>query len=104
MNYYNKDCREEKCENNCKPVDIMSYLHDNMPDELPETIMSYSVFENVSTKYYNKQGKEVFHNRTARADKRSFWLIVLQNYKSLLYPVYFISFHFVVIQSIGKSF
>ena len=45
MNYYHKNCREEKCENNCKPVDIMSYLHDNMPDELPETMMSYSVLK-----------------------------------------------------------
>ena len=86
VNYYNMDSTEEKCENNCKPVDIMSYLHDNMPDELPETMTSCYVFGNVSTKYYNKQGKEVFHNRTAKVDKRSLWLIVLQSYKSLLYP------------------
>ena len=68
--YYNKDCIEEKCKNNCKPVDIVSYLHDDMPNELPKTMMSYYFFDNVSTKYYNKQGKEVFYNRTARVDKR----------------------------------
>ena len=70
VNYYNKDCIEEKCKNNCKPADITSYLHDNMTDELPKTIMPYYVYENVSTKYYNKQGKEVFYDRTARLDER----------------------------------
>lgn len=57
VNYYNKNCIEEKCKNNCKPVDIISYLHDNMPDKLPKTMVSYYAFQNVSTKYYNKQHK-----------------------------------------------
>ena len=44
------------------------YEHDNMPEELPKTMMSYYVFENVLTKYYNKQ--DVFYSRPARVDKR----------------------------------
>ena len=56
VNYYKKDCIGEKCNNNCKYLVIMSYIHDDTPDELPKTMMSYYGFESVSKKYYSKQG------------------------------------------------
>ena len=84
ISYYDKDCIEGKYANNCKPIDIMSYLHDK---SLAENIMaSYYVFENVFTKYFNKHRKEVEYKRTTMVDKREPLLDCISKLQELTVP------------------
>ena len=84
INYYDKDCIEGKCANNCKPIDIMCYLHDKLLAE--NTMVSDYVFENVFTKYFNKHGKEVEYKRTVRVDEREPLLDCISKLQELTVP------------------
>ena len=90
INYYDKDCIEGKCANNCKPIDIMSYLHDKLLTA--NTMVSYYVFENVFMKYFNKHRKEVEHKRTARVDKREPLLDCISKLQELTVPYLLLQF------------
>ena len=62
----------------------MSYLRDKLLAE--NTMVSYYIYENVFTKYFNKHGKEVEYKRTVRVDKREPLLDGISKLQKLTVP------------------
>ena len=57
--------------------------------------VNYTIFETVSTLYYNKQGEQVSYNRTARVDKKAslheIYMLLMENAIQYLLHRYFVS-------------
>ena len=62
----------------------MSYLRDKLLAE--NTMVSYYIYENVFTKYFNKHRKEVEYKRTVRVDKREPLLDGISKLQKLTVP------------------
>ena len=56
------------CENERNIIDIAKDLKVN--DESHKKLMSYYIFETVTTYYFSKKGEKVSYNRTGQVDKR----------------------------------
>ena len=81
-NFFHRDCILGKCQNKCEILSISNDLKDQRLDE-DKKVVSFYVFETVKTKYFNKLGKEVSYDRTARVDKKD----LIQNIISQLQSV-----------------
>ena len=76
------DCILGKCQNKGEILSISDDFKDQRLDE-DKKVVSFYVFETVKTKYFNKLGKEVSYDRTARVDKKD----LIQNIISQLQSV-----------------
>ena len=65
--FFHRDCILEKCQNKCEILSISDDLKDQHLDE-DKKVVSFYVIETVKTKFFNKLGKEVSYDRTARVD------------------------------------
>ena len=78
-------------------MNIGEDLKDQLSDfELNMKKANYYVFETVTTKYFNKNGKQVSYTRTARVDKNESLHSIIDQYDSSL-PKNFLLHHFSVV-------
>ena len=65
-NYYYRDCILGTCKNKCRVTNI---ANDLCGENDLNISVSYYIFSNVATSYFNTAGKKVVYNRTTRVDK-----------------------------------
>ena len=82
--YFHRDCILGKCDNSCQIVNIAADLKNHLSHfELNVKKVNYYVFETVTTKYFNKSGKQVSYTRTARVDKNESLLSIIDRLQQL---------------------
>ena len=94
INFFQRDCILGKCQNKCEILSMSDDLKGQRLDE-DKKVVSFYVFETVKTEYFNKLGKEVSYDQTARVDKKD----LIQNIISQLQSVamHYLIHHFVII-------